>query len=271
MEKVAAPVDAGRAQLKRVALPTEHGGWGLVSEPALLGLLLAPSLAALGLAVAGFGVFLARHPLKLALKDALRGKRYPRTVLAWKVTAGYGLLALVGLALALATARAAFWLPVLLAAPLALIQLVYDARSESRALLPELAGAVAVAGLTPTIVMAGGWALAPALALWTLLAARAVGSVVYVRARLRLERGVPVDPRPVLGLHVGALAVVAALVLAGALPALSLLAVGLLLARAALGLSPRRRPVKAKIIGIREMVYGFVVVGLTAIGVYTGL
>jgi hypothetical protein len=32
-----------RSRLRSVALPSEHGGWGLTLEPAVLGLLVAPS------------------------------------------------------------------------------------------------------------------------------------------------------------------------------------------------------------------------------------
>ena len=34
-----------RPTLRSVAMPAEHGGWGLTLEPGILGVLLAPSLA----------------------------------------------------------------------------------------------------------------------------------------------------------------------------------------------------------------------------------
>jgi hypothetical protein len=116
------------ASLKAIALPVEHGGWGMLAEPLVMGLVLAPTLAGLGLTIAALGAFLVRHPLKLALSDWRRGARYPRTVLAARVAAAYGLVALVGLVLAAWRAPAATWLPVVLAAPLGLLQLWYDAR-----------------------------------------------------------------------------------------------------------------------------------------------
>ena len=33
-------------RLKTLALPTEHGGWGITLEPVVLGLLVAPTVAA---------------------------------------------------------------------------------------------------------------------------------------------------------------------------------------------------------------------------------
>ncbi len=59
-----------RIRLRPIALPAEHGGWGLLFEPIVLGLLLAPSLAGLLLSVAATGAFLARHPFKLAIGAA---------------------------------------------------------------------------------------------------------------------------------------------------------------------------------------------------------
>jgi len=54
---------------RSVALPTEHGGWAFISEPVLLGLLLAPSAGGLALGLAAFAAFLLRQPFKLYAKD----------------------------------------------------------------------------------------------------------------------------------------------------------------------------------------------------------
>ena len=54
-------------RLKTIALPAEHGGWGLLFEPIALGLLVAPSIAGLYLALSAVGFFLARHPLALVV------------------------------------------------------------------------------------------------------------------------------------------------------------------------------------------------------------
>ena len=83
---------------RAVALPVEHGGWGFLVEPLVLGLVLAPSAAGACLALAAAAGFLARHPLRLWLLDRRKHVRYPRTALAERVFAGYALVGLVFLA-----------------------------------------------------------------------------------------------------------------------------------------------------------------------------
>ncbi|HUG52079.1 MAG TPA: YwiC-like family protein [Vicinamibacteria bacterium] len=125
---------------------------------------LAPTLAGLGIALAALGAFLLRHPLKLALFDWRRGTRSPRTRVALSVAAAYAILAFLGLALAVPSAPAVTWLPVALAAPLALVQLWYDVRRQGRSLAPELAASVALGASAPALMLAGGWSAAAGLA-----------------------------------------------------------------------------------------------------------
>ena len=85
------------ATLRSVAMPAEHGGWGLTLEPGLLGVLVAPSAAGLLLAVAALLVFLARTPVRHLMvawrhvrsgrsaMDATSGGRAERRRLAWRV------------------------------------------------------------------------------------------------------------------------------------------------------------------------------------------
>jgi hypothetical protein len=93
-----------RVRIKSIALPPEHGAWGFLLEPMVLGLAVAPSLAGLFLAVGVVGAFLVRHPLKLAFADWKRHKRYERTRIAERVILVYGAAAVIGLALAAALA-----------------------------------------------------------------------------------------------------------------------------------------------------------------------
>jgi len=260
------PAAHASLSLKAVALPVEHGGWGMLAEPLVMGLLLAPTLAGLGLAVAAVGAFLVRHPLKLALSDWRRGTRYPRTVLAARVAAVYATFALCGLALALWRAPAAAWLPVLVAAPLALLQLWYDARLQGRQLLPELLGGIALGAGASALMLAGGWAMAPALAAWALLAAKAVASVVYIRARLRLDRDQPASRGPGLLAHVAALVLAVTLALFGWGPWLGVAAFAILFARAAHGLSPWHRRLRPQVVGFTELAYGTLTALLLWIG-----
>jgi hypothetical protein len=259
-----------RVSLRPIALPNEHGAWAFLFEPALLGLLLAPSWSGVLLIVAALGALLAQNPIGMVLTDARRGRSYPRTRVARVFAALYTVLTLVatGGAIALAGSPVVL-LPALVAAPLALLQLGYSARHRGRDLAPELAGATAMGALAACIALAGGWPLAPALVLWGLLAARTIPSILYVRSRLRLEREQPAASAPALIAHLIAPLGVAGLAAFGATPWLATLPFLLLLLRAALGLSPRRRPAKAKTIGLRELAFGLMVVVTVALGYAT--
>jgi len=252
--------------LRAVALPPEHGGWGFVLEPLILGLAVAPSAAGAALVFFALGAFLARHPLKLLLNDVSRGRWSGRAPAACAFAIFYACAALLGLALALASGQGRFWVPLLLAAPLALLQLVLDARNRGRSPLAEMAGAAAPGALVAAVVVAGGGPPSNALLLWLLLAARAVASVLYVRARLRLSRGLTPGRAPVLAGHLLALAVATALAAANLTPWLAVAAFGVLLGRAVLGLARSGATVRPQTIGIQEMGYGLLTVLLLALG-----
>jgi len=253
---------------RSVALPIEHGAWGFLLEPALLGLLVAATWAGVALVLAALAALLLQTPLSLALTDARRGKRYPRTALAWRFAAAYGALLSAAVAAALVLAGGVWvLLPVALAAPLAGLQLWLDAQGRARELLPEAAGALAMGSLAASVALAGGWALLPALGLWALLAARAVPAIVYVRARLRLERGEALDRRPSALSHLAASAAVAIAAVAGAVSWIAALPYAVLTARAARGLAPDRAPVTATVVGFREIGFGIMTAVLLAVGV----
>lgn len=252
--------------IRSVALPSEHGGWGFLLEPILLGLLVAASWAGALLSLAALGVFLLHQPLKITIKDRLKGQRPPRTVWAERFAVGYGLFALIPMLVLLASAPADFLIPIMLAAPFAGMQLYYDARNQGRQLIPEIAGAAALAMIAPAIAMLGGWTLMAALPLWGVLATRAVTSILYVRARLKLEHGKAIAPMPVWVAHGVALAGMIALGVLRVVPYLTIAAFVVLTGRAWLGLSTHRQPRKAKIIGFQEIGYGLMTVVCVAVG-----
>jgi len=256
----------GSATLRSVALPAEHGGWGFLLEPLLLGLLTAGSGAGLLLAVAAFGVFLIHQPLKIALKDRVKGRRPARTVWAERFVALYGLMALVPILLLLATMPPSFLIPIALAVPLAGIQALYDARNQSRRLLPEISGALSLAMIAPAIALLAGWQLPAALVLGVIVAMRVVPAILYVRARLRLEHGKPGSPYPAWIAHGVGLGAVLVLAAARQTPWLGMLAFLILLARALLGLSSYRKARPAKVIGFQEIAYGLITALIVALG-----
>jgi hypothetical protein len=228
--------------------------------------LVAPSWAGVSLAIATFGAFLARQPLKIALVDRRRDKRYARTVFAERFALLYLAIAALGLLAAMSLSKLDILLPLLIAVPFGLVQLLYDARSDSRDLLPEVCGPVALATTSSSIAIAGGWSLVGALGLWAIIVARAVPSVLYVRARLWLEKDKPIPAMPVWITSTLAVLAMIVLWLAGFVPVLAVVAMGILLVRAVYGLSKYRRPVPAKIIGFQELGLGLLTVILAAVG-----
>jgi len=254
-------------RLRTIALPNEHGGWGLALEPIALGLLVAPSPAGFFLAVATLGAFLARHPFKIVTGDRRRGRRFPRTAVAERFALLYAGLALAGLLAAATTAASyQFILPLLLAAPFAAVQLAYDATGRSRALAPELAGSFGLAAVSTSIALAGGWPLPAAFGLWAILASRVVPTILYVRARLQLKHGETPSLSPVFISHVCALGIVVALALMKVAPLLAVVALLVLLLRAAFGFSETAQRASAKRIGIGELAYGAMTVLAVAAG-----
>ncbi len=260
----AGPPPSGRVPWKPLLLPSEHGGWGLLAEPALLGLILAPTGSSWALAGCALLAFLARHPLKLAVSDRLRGVHYPRTSQAWIAGGAYALAAGALLALALALSSGPLWAPLLVAGPLAFGQFLYDARLKGRALAPELLGAAALCGIAAAMALGGGRSWLVALCAWLLLTLRSIASVTYVRARLLTERGQGASPLPPLALHAAGLG--SAIALAGLTTAswLAALAFVLLTARAVHGLSQGRIGLAPRKLGFAELGYGLVSTALIA-------
>jgi hypothetical protein len=260
-----AALDLQPVRLRAVALPAEHGGWGMLGEPLLLGLLAAPSLPGLGVGLAATFAFLARHPLKIAIADRRQRRRTIRTVAAERFALLYAALAAASLALS-ARATTAWWLPLAAAAPLALAQLAHDVRNKGRQLLPETLGGLALSSIVAAELVAAGWSMAVAGAAWLLVAMKAAGAISYVRARLRRDRGLAFGRTSVLAIH--GLGLVAALGLAasGLAPSLGVVAFGLLLARAAHGLSRFQRRVRPQVVGVLELAYGLTFVLIVALG-----
>ncbi|RIH86791.1 YwiC-like family protein [Calidithermus roseus] len=254
-----------KVPLKTVALPNEHGGWGFTLEPIVLGLLVAPTLAGLGLGIFALAAFFTRHPLKLWLADVRKGKRFPRTPIAGRFALAYGTIGVLGLLLAFLRAEGPFFWPLLAALPLIAIQLWFDAHNKSRNLLPELAGAAAMGSVAAGIGLAGGLEPSLALGLWLVLAARAYAAIHYARTQVMRARGLAVPFRTAYLAEAVAIGVLLLGSAAGWVPWPSVLAVGLLLPFSAYTFA--RPPVPARVVGWSQMAFGLLVVLLTALGV----
>lgn len=260
------PAAGERALWKVVAIPSEHGGWGLTLEPVLLGLLVAPSVAGGALAVAAFLAFLVRTPLKLAVVDARRGRWLARSRLALRVTIAE-LALLAGAVAAAVVSSGLVWAPVVaIAAPFVLVELWFDVRSRGRRLLPELCGAIGISGVAAAIVLAAGRGWALAAGLWVVLAARSVGAIPFVRVQIgRMRRGLRTtrssDLAQMGAVGLGAVAVVLDRSMVAGLAGLTVLG-GLQL------MWVRRPPIAPKQLGLRLMVLGLALVLITAAGTW---
>ncbi len=258
------PVET-RAAWRSVAVPSEHGGWGLTLEPVLLGLIVAWSGGGLALGLAAFAAFLVRTPLKLVAVDVRRKRWLERSRVALRIAS----VELVVIALALlAVVRSAGWswsVPLLVAGPLVAVELSFEVRSRGRRLVPELFGAVGIAAVAASIALAGGRSGRLAVGLWLVLAARAVGAIPFVRVQIqRLRRGVgprgQSDAAQALSVMVASAAVILDRRLVAGLVGVVVMA-GVQIAWV------RRPPIAAKTIGLRQMAAGLALVALTAAGI----
>ncbi len=268
-EELARPGLVERARIRSIGLPTEHGGWGFTLEPILLGLLVAHSPTAWEISAAALGIFLARRPVKILSTDLVRGRWLPRSKIALVFSIIYGGFALAGALGAFVTADGPFWIPVLVAIPLALFALRADAHSKNRALGPELSGSIAMGATVAAITVGSGWDLGPAFGLWLVLAARDVAAIVFVRGQVRRLHDRPVGATGIYAVQAAMVGVVAVAAAFGIVPWLGVVAIALVGVVAVVSLS--RPPVQARVIGWTQMGVGLMVVLVTAAGVNLGV
>ena len=252
-------------RLKTIALPAEHGGWGLVIEPIALGLLLAPSVAGFYLALSAVGFFLARHPLTLVVLN--RNRSSPRTALARRFATLYLVVGIASFFAALVFTQHVFILPLLIAAPLGIVQVAHDWTGHRRVLLSELAGAIAISSLAATVALAGGWSTKTSFVLWGIMIGRVVPAILYVRACVRRLRFSAVSPTPMVVAHLLAIGAAIALAAAELISAWVAIAMFLLLIRAVIGFA-RAKTVTARQLGFSEIAFGAMTVMIVASSKY---
>lgn len=264
---------ARRPTVRSVAMPAEHGGWGLTLEPGLLGLLLAPSPAGVLLVVAALSAFLLRTPLRLLLIGRRRAADRPRSTMGEARQRLAGRLAAVELLVLTLSAAGAWllavdpwwWLPGLIATPLFGLALWFDMRSLSRHVVPEIVGSVAIASVAAMGALAGGGTWAVAIGAWLILGARTLSSIPHVRAQVARIHGRAVRPLATLAGDVAAIIVALGAVIVEPALVPGAMAVGVLITLQRITLLRPPRP--ARVLGIRQMVLGFGVVGATVVGV----
>jgi hypothetical protein len=260
-----APITRARPLWRAVAIPSEHGGWGLTLEPVLLGLLIQFSWSGVAIGAAAMLAFLVRTPVKLSLGDRRRKRRLQRTKVADGIALGE--LALLGVLVVLAIVGAGWgWaVPVLVAVPLFAVELWFDIRSRGRRLVPELCGGVGIASVAAAIVIAGNGPGRLAAAASLILVARAIASIPFARTQVARLHGRPARLAVSDAFQVaGVVAAVVAAAVDGSVVAGSVAVV--LVAAAQLALV--RRPVPpAKKLGFTQLGFGLAVVAATAAGV----
>lgn len=257
-----------KLRLKGLALPNEHGSWGFLFEPIVAAAAIAFSPAAPWLALTVIGAFLVRQPLKVFISDKLAGRSLAQTDAALRYAAAFAVAAGTGLLMSLWLAPAASFIPFALVLPLGVYQIYCDVSRKTREILPEITGAVAMSSSAGAIAIAGGMSGAATAALWLFLIARLVPSILYVRQRLRLEKGKDFSLALPVGAHFMAFGGVAYLAVIGLLPYLVLPIFAMLLARCIYGLSSYRTKMKAMKIGVWEVIYGVLTVLSLIVGYY---
>ena len=234
-------------------------------EPVILGLLVAASPSGFSLGLAALLVFVARTPIKIVLVDRWRGHWRRRSRRA-ALVAGIELVLIAVLAvLAVTTARAAFWWPLALAAPLVAVELWHDMRSRSRRLVAEMAAAIGIGSMAASISLTGGVASNVAAGLWLVIAARSVAAVAFIRVQLQRAKG---HEHRVWHSDIGQAVAVAVAILGlliDVVPTLAVVAV----ATVALFdvVTVRRPPVPAPVLGSRQVALGLLVVVVTGLAV----
>ncbi|MEP7115861.1 MAG: YwiC-like family protein [Ilumatobacteraceae bacterium] len=254
-----------RAGWRAVAMPSEHGGWGLTLEPVLLGLLVAWSAAGVALGVVAFTAFLLRTPAKLVAVDVRRGRWLDRSRLALRIAIVETVVLAAAIAVAIVLAGWAWLVPVLVAGPLVAIELSFEIRSHGRRLVPELCGAIGIAAVAASIALAADRGTGLVVGVWLVLAARAVGAIPFVRVQIfRLRRG----QGPVWQSDLAQVAAVAIATLAMVIDRRLIAgAAGVLLLALAQSVWVRQAPIPAKRLGLRQMAVGVALVAVTAVGV----
>lgn len=256
---------------RRIALPTEHGSWGFLGEPLVAGLAITFSMSAPWIAIMTIGAFLLRQPLRVLVINHLGRRDTDLTATAFRFVLFYFLIFAAGLTGTLIFAGVRPLIPFLIVLPLIAVQAYYDIFRRGRTLTAELAGAISISASVAAVAIAAGlwWPLAVGVAL--VFIARMIPSILYVRERLRLEKGKSFSYFIPVAAHAAAVVLVTSLAFFAIVPVITVAAMLILLSRAAIGLSAKRTKMRAMQIGVWEVIYGTVTVAILVIGYYAGL
>jgi len=251
--------------LKPIVIPAEHGSWSLIGTPALLGLIVEPSIPGALLTLSAFALLLARQPLKMAVRDLGQGKRYPRTSWAIGFAVAFLTLAKISVLIAHRVSSASFVWPLAVMLLLAGGQFLFDVRGKGRTLLSEVIGVLSASLFAPIVALSGGLEVSRAYLLGAIVAVHSVLAVVYVGVRVDLSHQRATSLAPVGVSAMAAMCFGWALVWSGwaAWPMAALFTT--LAIRAVWGVSKFRARPKAHVVGVQEVGYSLLLLGLTLV------
>jgi hypothetical protein len=237
-------------------------------EPIAVGLAIAFSAAAPWIALMATAAFFARQPLKTAY---IARNNHAIWGVSIKLAIVFGVAAFISAVGAGMNAGAWVFYPFAVAAPLAIQQIFLDLSTRGRSPIAEITGAAAISSTVAAIALAGGLGWPAATALWAVFVCRFIPSILYVRERLRLEKGKPFELVGAIGSHLISIAVVAGMAVFGFASWLTVAVLGFLAARCVYGLSGYRVKMKAMQIGVWEVIYGVLTVISIVFGYYLGI
>ncbi len=248
-------------KIKAAAFPKEHGSYGFTLEPLSLALIIGYSSAGLYLAIGTFLAFLAHQPVRLLLAGNAPNKKIAAAFLTF-----YGGLALWLFYEFFSSVTIQAVLPFASGLVLMFFYLWMEYRHLHRQLFIGMVAPAAISLIAVSILLAGGWNMLPAFGVFLLLSARSVPTAFYVHYRLQLAKRLPADKGSVVLSSGIAFILIAWLSSMGVIPILGLSGVAVLTVRALWGISERSRPLTVKQLGIREFIYGIVLILLASIG-----
>lgn len=238
--------------LKAVALPVEHGGYGILLEAVLVGLGLAPTAAGVFYAFAFLAAFFMAQPAKVLLSEKVPLRVSSRRKAAILMLAVYGLPGAVFFLLGLNGTSASIFPALYVLLLFAAYQMLALLGRKNREFLTTVTGSMLLSAAAVFILLAGGSPLVKAVSVWILLGARAISAISYVRFRLRAARGDESGLRTAWTVHGVSGLIILALVLLKAIPVLAAAGYFLIAARNAYVAAAARAAVKPQVIGFQQ-------------------
>lgn len=246
---------------RELVWPKEHGSWSLALEPLALGLLAAPSIGGVALAIAAIAAFFVRQPLRTSFTEL----RPDRRDAARRAAVVCGAVALSGWFGALLAAGPAWWPWLLPSSAAGAFFLYFDLHQAGREQLAEIAGAVTFSWLAAVLAVLAGWRGANAATIGLVMLARAVPTVLTVRATVRARKSGTSEPVLPIVASIVAVALVVVLARATLAPWTAAILVALLALRSAALLVFPRPSLRASTIGMIEAAVGVIFVVATAL------